>query len=662
LTPINLECGMQEQFQNFGRTVAICDHPDAVEFLLGGGAGAQRIDDWLALTPPTGQALAERGINYLAVDDFFAEADLLGNIDDRLRFQVEWAIWLDQYLQSRIPQFAQVNFIPGLALLYQIKTFFDRVRVHSYSLGAFLSSYLPAKIIWVPTSRSVIKERHTVDFHYVDHILPALAGERNIELAIVQLPDEDSFSFSTFLKSNLRQIKSLLKETARQCWVRAKIRYQGWRVSRQNRDKLLPLRPSYKARLLAMQDIYDLPFVLPHLFAAGLQIYYPSLKKLAAQSKKIKDDEIETALKEVWQEIITEPQFWALLEEWQQGREIVKPWLARLWFQAFFEYWQGLQQGREYLKNQEVHGILVANTLGLRPFRVGVGFLHAARLAKTPIFSSPHGTLPGYCQHPLMALLDLPLADFHLAHGVGLANYLHEVAERFPLPHATTVALGSPTVDGIAKRYNPRKAAALREKLVGSEDRPLVLHIPGFLEYHRRLGGDALSCMPYFTVQKQVVEMFAQFRNIRLVYRSFPGQWSDLMPKLVKQYVPEAIIAGSDIKLADLVWAVDGIILDYPATPLSEVLLTNKPIIVFSDKRYYKMFETAKVLLRKRATLAETPEEYLAAIREFLTKGEFNELSSPNNEFRRYYITDKDDGRAAERVADYILDTIGYRK
>jgi hypothetical protein len=654
---------MQKHSHNAGRTVAICDHPDSVAFLLAGGAGPQMIDDWLALTPPAGQALAERGIKYLVVDDFFSEADLLGNIDDHIGFQVEWAIWLDRYLQSRIPQFAQFNFTPALALFYQIKNFFDRVKVHSYSLGAFLSSYLPAKIIWVPTFRSVMKERDTLDFPYVDvdRLLPALAKERNIELVRVKLPDEDSFSFSTFLKSNLRQTKSLLKETARSCWVRAKIRYQGWRLSRKNRDKLLPFRPSYQARLLAMQDIYDVPFVVPHLFAAGLQIHYLSVKKLAAHSKKIKDNEIETALNEVWQEIITDPQFWALLEGWQQGREIVKPWLARLWFQAFFEYWQGLQQGREYLNNQEVHGILVANTLGLRPFRMGVGFLHAARLAKIPIFSFPHGTLPGYCQHPFMALLDLPLADFHLAHGPGLAQYLHEVAERFPLPHATTVALGSPTVDGIAKRYKPRKAAALRQRLAGSEKRPLVLHIAGLIEYHRRLDGDSLSSMPYFKVQKQVVEMFAQFRNIRLVYRSFPGQWSDLMPKLVKQCVPEAIIAGSDIKLADLVWAVDGIILDYPATPLSEVLLTNKPIIVFSDKRYYKMFETAKVLLKKRATLAETPDEYLAAIRKILTKGEFNELSSPNNEFRQYYITDKDDGRAAERVVDYILDTIGYR-
>ena len=67
------------------------------------------------------------------------------------------------------------------------------------------------------------------------------------------------------------------------------------------------------------------------------------------------------------------------------------------------------------------------------------------------------------------------------------------------------------------------------------------------------------------------------------------------MPKFAKQCVPEAITAGSDIKLADLVWAVDGIILDYPAPPLSEVLLNNKPIIIFNDKRYIKIFETAKV-------------------------------------------------------------------
>ena len=77
-------------------------------------------------------------------------------------------------------------------------------------------------------------------------------------------------------------------------------------------------------------------------------------------------------------------------------------------------------------------------------------------------------------------------------------------------------------LEGIAQRYNPRKAVALRERLAGSEDRPVMSHLPDFLD-HRRLGRDALSCMAYFKVQKQVVEMFAQFRKISLSIEVFRG-------------------------------------------------------------------------------------------------------------------------------------------
>jgi hypothetical protein len=652
---------MTEKTNSYGRTVAICDHADSVGFLLAGDGEPPRIDAWLALTPPAGKALAERGIDYLVLDDFFEEADLLGSIDDRLDFQVEWAVWLDRYIQSKILPFEQVNFTPALAFFYQIKNFFDRLTVHRFSLEAFLAGYRPAKIIWMSTHKSIMRERHAMGLHYVDQILPVLVRDRDIELTTLKLPNDDAASLFKALENYSREIRSFLKEEARDFLARARIQVQGWRLSKSQKKHLQQSRLS-KTNILVLQNTYDIYYVLPHLVAAGVSTRYPSLNRIAAHSKKINNGEIKASLHKVWIEIIKEPRFWALLEGWLEGKEIVKPWLERLWFHSFFEYWQGLQQSREFLKNNRSQGLVVANTLGLEPYSVGAGFLHGARLAGIPIFSVLHGTAPGYCLHPIMAPLDLPFADFYFAHGVGVAKYLHQVAERYPFRHAITLAGGSPRVDGTRNSFDPQRAVKLRQKLAESETRPLVLHIPDFLYYHRRLGGDAVSCMPYFELQKKIINLFIEFKNVRLVYRSFTGEWPDLMPGIVKQRVPNAIIARANIKLSDLIWAVDAIILDYPVTPLSDVLLTNKPLIVFSDKRYYKMFEPAKALLRKRATLVETPEEYLTAIREFLGKGDFEELAFPNNEFRRYYITDKDDGKAAARVADYILEVIATRR
>ena len=102
-------------------------------------------------------------------------------------------------------------------------------------------------------------------------------------------------------------------------------------------------------------------------------------------------------------------------------------------------------------------------------------------------------------------------------------------------------------------------------------------------------------------------------------------------------------------------WAVDGIILDYPATPLGEVLFTKKPIVVFSDRRYYKMLPEAKNLLEKRARVAETPTEYLSTIRQFLADGDFKEIESPDNEFLRLYITDGHEGQVSRHIAEKIL-------
>ena len=218
-------------------------------------------------------------------------------------------------------------------------------------------------------------------------------------------------------------------------------------------------------------------------------------------------------------------------------------------------------------------------------------------------------------------------------------------------------------IDAIRNSHDPLKAAEVRRTLAGPDARPLILYIPDFFSYHRRLSGDACACMPYFDLQKQIIELFSKFSHLRIIYRAFSGQWPDLMPRLAKLHLPDTVIATpKDFKLSELMWAVDGIILDYPATPLGEILLTDKPMVVLADNRYFKMFPEAKGLLRKRAQLADTPGEYLSLLKDFLQNTDFAPLPSPNNEFRRYYVTDADDGQSGRRFADCIMRVMAERR
>ena len=142
--------------------------------------------------------------------------------------------------------------------------------------------------------------------------------------------------------------------------------------------------------------------------------------------------------------------------------------------------------------------------------------------------------------------------------------------------------------------------------------------------------------------------------NVRLVYKAIVGTHNgNLLPQIVRQRLSDAIIV-ENIRVTDLVWAVDSIIVDHPSTALLEVLMTNKPLLVYADKHSLRMFDEAKALLRKRATLVETTEEFVAQVEVFLKDGKFAELSEPDDAFLSAYGTHLSDGLSAMRAANAI--------
>ena len=72
---------------------------------------------------------------------------------------------------------------------------------------------------------------------------------------------------------------------------------------------------------------------------------------------------------------------------------------------------------------------------------------------------------------------------------------------------------------------------------------------------------------------------------------------ANVIPEFIQKTIPDAIIVENR-KLTDVMWDVDGIIVDLPSTPLLEVLLTDKPIVAYADKATIQMLESAKNYVR----------------------------------------------------------------
>jgi hypothetical protein len=111
-------------------------------------------------------------------------------------------------------------------------------------------------------------------------------------------------------------------------------------------------------------------------------------------------------------------------------------------------------------------------------------------------------------------------------------------------------------------------------------------------------------------------------------------------------------------KVTTLTWEADLIVFDIPSTALLEALATTAPIVVFADRRSLLMRSEAKDKLRRRCTLSETPDEFIADLRRMLAAGRFERVNEPDTAFDRAYASADGDGGSAERAATAIISIV----
>jgi hypothetical protein len=167
-----------------------------------------------------------------------------------------------------------------------------------------------------------------------------------------------------------------------------------------------------------------------------------------------------------------------------------------------------------------------------------------------------------------------------------------------------------------------------------------------------------LPDVSYLELLLRVLGLWKETPDVRLLYKDFAvaNDSTRVIPEFIAGNIPNGSVTTR--RLSDLAWAVDGIVLDHAITALSEVLLTRKRLVVYLAKPH-KSSPEAVGMLRKRATVAETPEEFISSVKSFLTAGDFSEISTPNDEALLMYATHMNDGQSAARAAKAIIEWPG---
>ncbi|MFN8455087.1 MAG: hypothetical protein U0401_10555 [Anaerolineae bacterium] len=609
----------------------------------------------LAITPEAAYTCQQLAQPYLKLEDYAHVTKRLSEYAPVLQSYLEWEAWLDQWGQQAIPEFGANGFRAASAATYLLQFFFAEIWATSVNIRELLEAINPTQVaLWPPHITSVpsnlqprvsplailappIVRQYGIDFVDLSEQAPGL---RPIT-PTVELP-LDRKSFISGIKAWLRQ-KPLITD-----------------IVQTGLDGLWPyLKPlrSGAPRILFSGYTYDLSSLARALRKQGAHITCLSDKLsgqapgLSSLAYNILDD---TVLTEAGGRLLQTSELWKPLEQW--GVERTPLWDKPLhfwWHQLVPQFWSHYQQVRQLLSQHKFTALVTWDSGG---DTLSGGATNAAERAGVPRYIYQHGGSSGLDAKRLQ--MYLRFSDTFLVHGQQTVDELRQSCPPFLQPCAQVISVGSGQLDLLRQQNKPENIRRLRAHLQAGDNRPLIMYIPTCFGTYGRAISD-LAAHPdvsYFELQQTVLKLWQEMPEVRLLYKEFiivPNDPNNtVMRDFVQTQIPGAIVTNQ--RLTDLMWAVDAIVVDHVITAISEILLTKKPVVVYMPQPNTSSPQ-AKSLLQKRATVTETPLDFIAEVRNLLQKRQYPELENPNTEFSQAYSTHSNDGCSAERAASFIL-------
>ena len=606
----------------------------------------------LAITPEAAYACQQLGKTYLKLEDHADVSKLSAEYDAVLARYLEWECWLDNWAQEAIPEFGASGFKPASGVTFLLQLLFAEIWAATLSLREFLEAVQPAQVaFWSPVIVDIPWHLHP-QVASLPALLPSIAHAYRIpvEDLSAQVPDLAPASQSAIVPTGRDQPARALKRQLLQ--QASMIRF----VAMRDLGLLACIRQFISAhpRVLLSGFGYDLVPLVRELCRQGARLTLLSdalpparLRKDVPMSAKFREAIFSTG-----RQLVEEPGLWRPLEEW--GLEHISLWskpLAFWWHHVVPELWLHFQRVRRLLGRQKFAALVTWDTTGSS---LSSAAANAAAVAKVPRYVYQHGSSSG--SDARLWQMYLRHSETFLAYGKGTVEELHRTSPQYLKPCGQAVPVGSTRLDVIRNRHRPDKADQLRARLQAGDTRPLIMYVPASFNGYGRAIGDLRHYpdVSYFELQQTILKLWIEAPGVRLLYKELvvANDPNRTMSDFIRTHIPNAII--TNLRLTDLMWAVDAIVVDHVITAVGEVLLTSKPLVFYMPGLLTSQ-PHARAILQKRAFVAEAPSEFVYQVQALLHKGHYSELGDPNREFLRTYCTHLDDGRSAERAASTIL-------
>jgi len=593
----------------------------------------------IVVTTPESLWYCQRAsLPFVVFDDYVSDSDL-NRFGDRATAEMyAWAAWLDVQVVHALSDIASPGFAPARSLLYYLKRSLDTYLIPSWILRNFARA--------TGSSRFVVFDRQPEFFVNFDSapgrpihgwLAPAaLQGMADVEV----WPATSNALRGPQPPSRLsRQLRRLAP---------AVLRRRLTRVLRTARARLGGLRLAWVARG------YDWEYVVPLLERRGVRVIecVPRQVLASVNGNDARGEEIGRRFEDLWVSIAGSAELWKPTDCVTPAlRDVITPFVAGVVRREMPRAWMEFTQLRQWLVANRIDATISVDPQS--PFVCSA--LMASGSLGIPRVVSLHTPPGGAADLPVQDMVGPIQSDVYLLNGVGDEAYFSALADRFKtFPRAQNVSVGSVRLEQLAETHKKRARQLTRA-------RPVLLYVPNAFEgFSRYFNLGHFSDVAHFQMQQRMLRCCAAFPEVRVLYKPHPANANgESVPAFIREFVPNARIVSTP--LVDLIWSVDAIVFEFPSTGLAEASMTNKPLIVHAGTDWARLMPTAREALRKRALVSESIDQFDDNLRAFLSAGDFNPVTAPDDTFRRLYVTHLNDGHAAGRTADLVASVLAQR-
>lgn len=620
--------------------------------------------DIVAVTPEADYAAECAGVRYQTIEDLYSEAQLVEkgvqNFDRVARFCEEF----DRRFHTALADFPEGESFSAQYFAYDLKILMDALLHRTFTLNSALSVLKPKEIIsFEPFEEQILDDLWFRRESVAGHVLPLIAS--HCGYSVVRLPavtGDDRHSAMLVRPEGARgQFRAFVSRLPGGNWAIQAIR--TLRASVQNtarRGTQLSgnFTPSPMPTLIVVNPYAEADIVKEWIARGGRVIYTRELLDQMSHllgETDTRQGALKCALARFWDELCQNQKFWDLFE--MEGINAFP--VARRRLSHFV-----MDMIPRYLKTTLIIRRLLSNTnkavlVGICPLSVDTKACFVeARRSGIPTVVLQHGGAIGYCADPNLEWVDLQYADYYFCYGDGVAE--HVAQSRFT-PHSRgrrtiPVSIGSSALDRLA-RHNVRT----KDKSASATAPRRVVYVgQAFLGDVRDFSHLQYPEIWYWRLQRELIHLFSQFPQIHFYLKLYPRR-SDY--NFVREPIDDWLKRQNfrnceiirDVPFIQTLAQVDLIIIDVPSTTLLQALTTNKKIIVLADRSTIRFDQHAAELLKKRAVLSETKEQFLRETEMTLSDSDWTLPEPVNDEFLRAYGTHLNDGRSAERAADNLF-------